>query len=398
MNKALFFACTMTLISLPNVYSANPAPDPSAPLNPEDCGAVFAGCVEEKRRPLYPDIDSVFGSAEDPAAGGWRCVATLPKPPANDKEAAIADELKESAGWINSHSLAWNPLSTNMIASGGLDGKVRIWSISTGECRVLEFKPTAFELEDEDGSGSLFNLTALSVAWSHDGELIAAGFGSGIIRVWSVRTGELVHVLQANEDGIPSVTFSRDGLLASCSRDQTVHIWNLASEKPILLVGGADEDGSYSHEGGVNTVAWHPTGRFLASGGHDEVVKIWDVTTGECMKILKGHTDSIVGVSWNDVGELVSCGSSGSVFFWDVESGDSKLLKERNESPSYAIDFDQDGRFIAVGFSGKTIRIFDTVSKKCVGAIPHDSVVFSVAWGQDGRLASCGPYGINILA
>jgi WD40 repeat protein len=401
MNKALFFAFTMTLISLPNMYSAEPGPKPSAPFAPGACaGACEEGCVEEKR-PLYPRLDSVFGPVEDPAAGGWRCVATLPKPPANDKEAEIADAARESAGWINSHSLAWNPLNPNMIASGGLDGKVRIWSISTGECRILEFVPTEFELEidpvdeyDED----LPNLHINSVAWSHNGALIAAGFESGIVRVWNVSTGKCILEILSESDpvlfecGVTSVSFNCHGTLAFCSRDQKISIFDFRSGERIYLA----EPSGYAHEGGVNTVEWDSTGTLLVSGGHDHIVRVWDVLTGTCIKTLKGHTDNVMSVMWNDRGELVSCGLSGSLFLWDLKSEKAIAVDEGVIARSYSATLDPSGRLAAVGHVDSKIAIWD-IKTRAFHNFGTPGIVNLVVWGQDGRLASCGSYGIEIM-
>ena len=55
----------------------------------------------------------------------------------------------------------------------------------------------------------------------------------------------------------------------------------------------------------VNSVAWSRDGR-LASGSDDKSVKIWDPTTGDCLRTLTGHAESVLIVAWARDGRLAS--------------------------------------------------------------------------------------------
>jgi ribosome assembly protein SQT1 len=72
-----------------------------------------------------------------------------------------------------------------------------------------------------------------------------------------------------------------------------------------------------SHQGHVYAVAVHPTAPVAASGGGDDFGYIWDLTSGETIVKLTGHSDSVTAVAFSSDGEMVSTGGmDGRVRVW----------------------------------------------------------------------------------
>jgi WD40 repeat protein len=93
-------------------------------------------------------------------------------------------------------------------------------------------------------------------------------------------------VLEGHAGGLESVAFSPDGkLLATSSQDSTVRLWEVETGKVRHTLKG--------HDGEIDSVAFAPDGKTLASGCKDKTIKLWDAQTGALLRTLTGpKTDS----------------------------------------------------------------------------------------------------------
>jgi WD40 repeat protein/serine/threonine protein kinase len=141
----------------------------------------------------------------------------------------------------------------------------------------------------------------------------------------------------------------------------------------------------------VQCVAWSADGRRLASGGNNQVVKIWDASSGNLSLRLTGHTDFVQGVAWSSDGfYLASASADQKVFIWDaLQGGAPQFTLTGHADTVYAVAWSPDGRMVASASADKTVRIWDsqrTSDTARVVLTGHTDSVYSVAWSPDGTL------------
>ena len=104
-------------------------------------------------------------------------------------------------------------------------------------------------------------------------------------------------------------------MLASGGDDQTVRLWDSHTGECLRLLQG--------HTNSVNSVCFSPDGSVLASGSYDQTVRLWDTHTGACLRLLQGHTSWVWSVCFSPDGSVLASGSNDqTVRLWDTHTGD----------------------------------------------------------------------------
>ncbi|KAH7398227.1 hypothetical protein BKA66DRAFT_483359 [Pyrenochaeta sp. MPI-SDFR-AT-0127] len=103
------------------------------------------------------------------------------------------------------------------------------------------------------------------------------------------------------------------------------------------------------HTSGVTSIAFSPDGQLVASGSHDETVRLWEVATGSCRSVLEGHTDGVTSIAFSPVGQLVASGSyDETVRLWEVATGSCRSVLEGHTSRVTSIAFSPDGQYLYI--------------------------------------------------
>jgi WD40 repeat protein len=249
----------------------------------------------------------------------------------------------------------------------------------------------------------------LGVAFSPDGRRLASTSQDTKVMVWDVSAGlakgELHEPLFTcpHEEPVIGVAFSPDGgRLASASaltkKAGTVKVWDAAGGKLLWRFPGQTLPNVFVH------LAFSPNGDRLAAGGESDTVKVWDLTTGEAVRTLWGHTEAILNVTFSPDGRrLISGGWDRVVRVWDLDDPDASASQRDVLAPRWKFDnfstgasamaLSPDGSRLAIG--GPTgdghVRIYDMSTGSLLLTLKGDYRVISVAFSADGgRLAAVG--------
>jgi len=161
---------------------------------------------------------------------------------------------------------------------------------------------------------------------------------------------------------------------------------------------------SRHHRGSVLAMAASPDGRWLATGGMDCTIRIWDAAQGHLVKILAGHHSYVGGLAWSsDSRTLASAGSwDGTVRIWNVETG--QMIRgfrgKEMKTPVMHVAFAPDGtRLMIAGGSSGWIRVWNTSSEEPADFMEFGQYISIFHWSPDGtRFALCGPQsGLSVI-
>jgi WD40 repeat protein len=150
-------------------------------------------------------------------------------------------------------SLAFAP-GGKVVASGGVDGTIRLWDTATGQSqRGLRGHAAP----------------VLAVACSPDGATLASADFRGTVNFWDLAALAERTTLSASGEEVSTLAFAPDGRTLAVAVHRVVQLWDVATGSRVAKLSG--------HEGKVQCLAFSPDGTHLATGGHDRTVRLWQM-------------------------------------------------------------------------------------------------------------------------
>jgi len=175
----------------------------------------------------------------------------------------------------------------------------------------------------------------------------------------------------------------REPRLVASGYADVVRLWDIETGECVRTLSG-HEGPRYSADV-VNSVAVSPDGRQCSSAGGNEV-KLWDVATGECLWTMRGHAYGVASVAFSPDGRRCLSGSYDQTLrLWNAETGELVRMLSGHKEHISSIAFVPDGRQCISGSYDQTIKLWDVTTGECLRTIDAQHHVSSVAVSPDGR-------------
>jgi len=281
-------------------------------------------------------------------------------------------------------SVAFSPDEKRLaIASAAEDetGLVRIWDITQNQ--VVE--------QFDTGQGQLY-----SVAFSPlDSRQLVTGGGDGTLKVWDISSNRPAQ-FSTTQGTIQRMEFSpNQKLLATISKNNQLNLWNVREDGTLSLNPDA-EDFQQQH-GGVKNITFSPDGETLIIVGKDDKIKLWTISNKQINSFATQQQQIQTLVASPNKRKLATIGSNGILNLWQIQDGNlspidiSKSQLSRSQINSLA--FSPDGKQLATA-QGNILKLWTVswgkLSNQSVDQFQTQQPIQSVAFSPNRKKVATG--------
>ncbi|MGI9436105.1 MAG: protein kinase domain-containing protein [Geminicoccaceae bacterium] len=260
------------------------------------------------------------------------------------------------------------------LAAGDDTGVVQLWDLSAGE--------TPVKLDDHRHE-------IWALAFSPDGNLLASGDRAGEIRLWQADQGRLIDSFEADDKAIWSIDFTADGQQLMIATASGIGLWDVESRSKKItfeITGGE-----------VTRAALAPDGRQLAASLTTGKVLIWNIEDATMVREIVADDNAIWSVAISPDGKSMATASSDEVVvLWDFQTGQRRATFGGHKSGATDVAYLDDGAtLIAVDRSGE-LHWWDLESARRLTEVwqGHRGASWRIAVHPDGeQFATAGDDG-----
>uniref|UniRef100_K3X881 Uncharacterized protein n=1 Tax=Globisporangium ultimum (strain ATCC 200006 / CBS 805.95 / DAOM BR144) TaxID=431595 RepID=K3X881_GLOUD len=284
-----------------------------------------------------------------------------------------------------------------IVVSCSVDGGICLDVAASGELLSRFFSPATSPTERRINS----------VHFSSGSRFLASGGMDGCVRVWDLKTQEVTQTYSISASAVTSVTFSgyKDEHIVAGSESGAISVCDIQSSDTAGFLTVDPKHGVYkvtSIQSSPHPYARHTLGATYGDGS----VRVWDLNTVQLTsEFLRPHEAAATSLAISPVSKvlLATGGLDGRVLFFDTIQG-KELRAIEFDQPISALALCADGKTLAVGTTHGEILIYDLrgVITPLYSTRAHDSAAITslqfAASSTDSSVASVFPQGVPVVS
>ncbi|KAK4051213.1 U3 snoRNP protein [Microbotryomycetes sp. JL201] len=259
--------------------------------------------------------------------------------------------LWEMPDFVNVHTLSVSQERITSVAVNNTGEWLAFGASKLGQLLVWEWQSESYVLKQQ---GHYFDMNTLT--YSTDGQQIATGGDDGKVKVWNADSGFCFVTFSEHSSAISAVEFAKQGqVVFSASLDGTVRAFDLIRYRNFRTF-------TTPSPVQFNSLAVDPSGEIVCAGGSGDGFEIymWSTQTGKLLDVLAGHEGPVSALAFSPLGDrLVSASWDRTIRIWDVYGRSSAVEPFQLTSDALALAFRPDGNEVAVATLDGQIAFWD---------------------------------------
>ena len=308
------------------------------------------------------------------AAAALKIIEAVPQDAANRREVAYGLAMAQNS-LGRDRKLAWEykPESTKVSAvslsfdgwhalTGGDDGQIRIWEVSSRNCTAVL-----------DGHTARVHTLTLS----EEERMVLSASADKTLRLWDPVTAKCLFTLRGHQGPVRAGVMTPNAKhVLSGSEDGTLMLWESATGKRVRIFMG--------HRGGINDVAITRCGNYALSASSDCTLKQWDLWTGRCLRTFDNNDSRITSVCVSHDGSLMLSACDTHLQLWSLDTAQLLRSIRAHSAEIFSVCMNETGQYALSATGMGTIKVWDIQTGQCLRSL-HGHAPISLS--RDGRYA-----------